>query len=61
MQIEYEPEYLVNFENPDIDEKPPMSLEEALQKDEPFLMAYEGFQTHEQWEVIHVPYFVFCL
>lgn len=48
--IEYEPEYLVNFENPDIDEKPPMSLEEALQKAKPFLMAYEGFQTHEQWE-----------
>ncbi|KAG6487027.1 proline-rich protein 12-like [Zingiber officinale] len=48
--IEYEPEYLVNFENPDIDEKPPMSLEEALQKAKPFLMAYEGFQSHEQWE-----------
>ena len=32
MQIEFEPEYHVNFGNPDIDEKPPMSLEEMLQK-----------------------------
>jgi hypothetical protein len=32
MQIEFEPEYHVNFGNPDIDEKPPMALEEMLQK-----------------------------
>ena len=32
MQIEFVLEYHVNFGNPDIDEKPPMSLEEMLQK-----------------------------
>lgn len=37
--------------NPDIDEKPPMSLEEALQKAKPFLMAYEGIKSQEEWEV----------
>ena len=30
MQIEFVLEYHVNFGNPDIDEKPPMSLEEML-------------------------------
>ncbi|WOK94732.1 hypothetical protein Cni_G03437 [Canna indica] len=48
--IEYEPEYLVDFDNPDIDEKPPMSLHEALEKAKPFLMAYEGIQSQEEWE-----------
>ncbi|OAY80109.1 hypothetical protein ACMD2_15156 [Ananas comosus] len=48
--IEYEPEYLVEFENPDIDEKPPMSLRDALEKAKPFLMAYEGIQSQEEWE-----------
>ncbi|CAL9192485.1 unnamed protein product [Musa hybrid cultivar] len=48
--IEYEPEYLVDFDNPDIDEKPPMSLLEALEKAKPFLMAYEGIQSQEEWE-----------
>ncbi|RRT78493.1 hypothetical protein BHE74_00053524 [Ensete ventricosum] len=52
VQIEYEPEYLVDFDNPDIDEKPPMSLLEALEKAKPFLMAYEGIQSQEEWEVI---------
>ena len=37
--------------NPDIDEKPPMSLEEVLQKVKPFLMAYEGIKNQEEWEV----------
>ncbi|CAD6338763.1 unnamed protein product [Miscanthus lutarioriparius] len=31
--IEFVLEYHVNFGNPDIDEKPPMSLEEMLQKE----------------------------
>lgn len=52
MQIEFEPEYHVNFGNPDIDEKPPMSLEEMLQKVKPFIVAYEGIQNQEEWEVI---------
>lgn len=37
--------------NPDIDEKPPMSLRDALEKVKPFLMAYEGIQSQEEWEV----------
>lgn len=37
--------------NPDIDEKPPISLRDALEKMKPFLMAYEGIQSHEEWEV----------
>ncbi|KAJ6843562.1 putative translation initiation factor IF-2 [Iris pallida] len=51
--IEYEPEYLVEFDkNPDIDEKPPISLEEALEKAKPFLVAYEGIQSQEEWEEV---------
>ncbi|XP_039146361.1 translation initiation factor IF-2 [Dioscorea cayenensis subsp. rotundata] len=51
--IEYEPEYLVSFDtNPDIDEKPPMPIREYLEKMKPFLMAYEGIQSHEEWEEI---------
>lgn len=52
MQIEFEPEYNVSFGNPDIEEKPPMSLEEVLQKVKPFIVAYEGIQNQEEWEVI---------
>lgn len=52
MQIEFEPEYHVNFNNPDIEEKPPMSLEDMLQKVKPFIVAYEGIQNQEEWEVI---------
>ncbi|OEL19352.1 hypothetical protein BAE44_0019627 [Dichanthelium oligosanthes] len=48
--IEFEPEYHVNFGNPDIDEKPPMSLEEMLQKVKPFIVAYEGIKNQEEWE-----------
>ncbi|KAJ0027502.1 hypothetical protein Pint_36268 [Pistacia integerrima] len=48
--FEFEPEYLVEFENPDIDEKPPIPLRDALEKMKPFLMAYEGIQSHEEWE-----------
>ncbi|RLN11401.1 translation initiation factor IF-2 [Panicum miliaceum] len=48
--IEFEPQYHVNFANPDIDEKPPMSLEEILQKVKPFIVAYEGIQNQEEWE-----------
>ncbi|KAJ3707823.1 hypothetical protein LUZ61_011528 [Rhynchospora tenuis] len=48
--IEFEPEYLVGFGNPDIEEKPPISLEEALETAKPFLMAYEGLNSQEEWE-----------
>ncbi|XP_022730233.1 uncharacterized protein LOC111285193 isoform X2 [Durio zibethinus] len=50
--IEFEPEYLMEEfgTNPDIDEKPPMSLQAALEKVKPFLMAYEGIQNQEEWE-----------
>lgn len=37
--------------NPDIDENPPIPLWDALEKMKPFLMAYEGIQSHEEWEV----------
>lgn len=37
--------------NPDIDENPPIPLRDALEKMKPFLMAYEGIQSHEEWEV----------
>lgn len=37
--------------NPDIDEKPPIPLRDALEKVKPFLMAYEGIQSQEEWEV----------
>ncbi|CAI9115018.1 OLC1v1015850C1 [Oldenlandia corymbosa var. corymbosa] len=52
LKIECEPEYQMgNFEsNPDIDEKPQMSLREALDKVKPFIMAYENIQSHEEWE-----------
>ena len=43
---------MVQFDtNPDIDEKPPMPIREYLDKMKPFLMAYEGIQSHEEWEV----------
>lgn len=53
MQIECEPEYFMEEfgTNPDIDEKPPIPLREALEKMKPFLMAYEGIQSQEEWEV----------
>jgi hypothetical protein len=51
LQIEFEPEYIMEFENPDIDEKEPMPLREALEKMKPFLMTYEGIQSQEEWEV----------
>ncbi|KAK9676972.1 hypothetical protein RND81_11G113200 [Saponaria officinalis] len=51
-QIEFEPEYLVgDFEtNPDIHENPPIPLRDALEKMKPFLMAYEGIESQEEWE-----------
>lgn len=53
LQIEFEPEYLMGEfnQNPDIDEKPPIPLRDALEKMKPFLMAYEGIQSQEEWEV----------
>lgn len=53
MQIECEPEYMFGeFDlNPDIDEKEPMPLRDALEKMKPFLMVYEGIQSQEEWEV----------
>ncbi|XXG82581.1 hypothetical protein AAC387_Pa10g0499 [Persea americana] len=54
LKIECEEEYLMGeFDmNPDIDEKPPMSLRDALEKVKPFLMAYEGIQSQEEWEKV---------
>lgn len=50
--IEFEPEYLMEEfgTNPDIDEKPPIPLRDALEKMKPFLMAYEGIQSQKEWE-----------
>lgn len=39
--------------NPDIDEKPPIPLRDALEKMKPFLMAYENIQTEKEWQVSH--------
>ncbi|CAI9756715.1 unnamed protein product [Fraxinus pennsylvanica] len=52
LMIECEPEYLMEEfgTNPDIDEKPPISLRDALEKMKPFLMTYEGIQSQEEWE-----------
>lgn len=41
--------------NPDIDEKPPIPLREALEKMKPFLMAYESIQTEKEWQVSQRP------
>lgn len=56
LQIEFEPEYLMEEfgTNPDIDEKPPMSLRDALEKVKPFLMSYEGIENQEEWEVCSI-------
>ncbi|KAF8080042.1 hypothetical protein N665_0980s0026 [Sinapis alba] len=52
LMIECEPEYLMpDFgSNPDIDEKPPMSLRDCLEKVKPFIVAYEGIKDQEEWE-----------
>ncbi|RZC63714.1 hypothetical protein C5167_025465 [Papaver somniferum] len=52
--IEFEPEYLMGDfnSNPDIDEKPSVPIREKLEKVKPFLMAYEGIQSQEEWEKI---------
>ncbi|XP_076959678.1 uncharacterized protein LOC143635824 isoform X2 [Bidens hawaiensis] len=51
MMLECEPEYLMEFNsNPDIDEKPPIPLRDALQKMKPFLMAYENIETEKEWQ-----------
>lgn len=52
--IEFEPEYLMGEfgTNPDIDEKPPIPLRDALEKMKPFLMEYEGIGSQEEWEEI---------
>jgi len=52
--IECEPEYLMEDfgTNPDIDEKPPIPLRDALEKMKPFLMAYEGIQSQSEWEEV---------
>ncbi|KAI3466291.1 hypothetical protein Pfo_022954 [Paulownia fortunei] len=54
LMIECEPEYLMEEfgTNPDIDEKPPIPLRDALEKMKPFLMAYEGIQSQEEWEEV---------
>lgn len=63
MQIEFEPEYLMEEfgTNPDIDEKPPIPLRDALEKMKPFLMAYEGIQSQEEWEVNSFFIFLFLM
>lgn len=55
--MECEPEYLMaEFDsNPDIDEKPPIALRDALEKMKPFLMAYENIQTEKEWQVSYHP------
>ncbi|XP_057485010.1 uncharacterized protein LOC130771424 [Actinidia eriantha] len=52
--IECEPEYLMEEfgKKPYIEEKPPIPLRDALEKMKPFLMAYEGIQSHEEWEEV---------
>ncbi|KAF9618219.1 hypothetical protein IFM89_000854 [Coptis chinensis] len=52
MKIECEPEYMVEFDNPDIDEKPPMPLRDVLEKVKPFMMAYEGIKDQAEWEEV---------
>ncbi|CAO2841502.1 unnamed protein product [Amaranthus hypochondriacus] len=54
LKIEFETEYLMgDFEtNPDMYEKPPIPLREALEKMKPFLMAYEGIENQEEWEEV---------
>ncbi|XP_057795091.1 uncharacterized protein LOC131011326 [Salvia miltiorrhiza] len=54
LMIECEPEYFMEEfgTNPDIDEKPYISLRDFLEKVKPFLMAYEGIQNQEEWEEI---------
>ncbi|VFQ59112.1 unnamed protein product [Cuscuta campestris] len=54
LKIECEEEYMMgDFDkNPDIDEKPPISLRDALEKMKPFLMAYEGIESQKEWEEI---------
>lgn len=37
--------------NPDINDNQPIPLREALEKMKPFLMAYEGIESQEEWEV----------
>lgn len=62
LQIEFEPEYLMGEfnQNPDIDEKPPIPLRDALEKMKPFLMAYEGIQSQEEWEVWYMAFSFLC-
>lgn len=43
----------MEFDNPDIDEKEPIALRDALEKMKPFLMTYEGIRSQEEWEVCH--------
>ncbi|KDP42449.1 hypothetical protein JCGZ_00246 [Jatropha curcas] len=52
--IEFEPEYLMGEfdQNPDIDEKPPLPLRDVLEKVKPFIMAYDGIQSQEEWEEV---------
>lgn len=63
LQIECEPEFLMEEfgTNPDIEEKPPISLHDALEKIKPFLMAYEGIENQQEWEVIKLLRFLIFL
>lgn len=53
MQLECEPEFIMEEfgTNPDIDEKAQIPIRDALEKMKPFLMAYEGIKSNEEWEV----------
>lgn len=52
MLLEFEPEYAMESfgKNPDIDEKPPISLREFLVKMKPFLVAAEGIESEQEWK-----------
>lgn len=54
ISIECEPEFLMEEfgTNPDIEEKPPIPLRDALEKMKPFLMAYEGIENQQKWEEV---------
>ena len=48
--------------NPDIDEKPPISLRDYLLQMNPLIVAAEGIESEEKWEVCSFfSIYVFCL
>ena len=62
--MEFEPEYYMDEfgTNPDIDEKPPISLRDYLLQMNPLIVAAEGIESEEEWEVCSFfSIYVFCL